>query len=207
MRFPGQRYDAATGLNYNYFRDYDAGSGRYVQSDPIGLAGGISTYGYAGGNSLLAKDPFGLVAYVCRKGNGIGITIPVNFMKYSGTTDAMVDDIVSQIEGFWTRRVGEYDVRLNVIKVGPGGDVNNVTVHPWREDRMDAENLYLHPGDYGNIYAHEAGHWMGLPNRFGDIFKNNVMSYMPKEVWEIDIEEILSARNKGVRRVFNCECR
>ena len=44
MRFPRQRYDAATGLNYNYFRDYDAGSGRYVQSDPIGLAGGISTF-------------------------------------------------------------------------------------------------------------------------------------------------------------------
>jgi RHS repeat-associated protein len=33
MRFPGQRYDAVSGMNYNYFRDYDAVTGRYVESD------------------------------------------------------------------------------------------------------------------------------------------------------------------------------
>jgi RHS repeat-associated protein len=60
LRFPGQQYDSATGLNYNYFRDYDASTGRYVQSDPIGLAGGVSTYGYVAGNSLSRIDPRGL---------------------------------------------------------------------------------------------------------------------------------------------------
>jgi RHS repeat-associated protein len=61
MRFPGQRYDSATGLSYNYMRDYDPGIGRYVQSDPIGLAGGSNTFGYVGGNPLRRVDPKGLV--------------------------------------------------------------------------------------------------------------------------------------------------
>jgi RHS repeat-associated protein len=60
LRYPGQQYDSASGFNYNYFRDYDPSTGRYVQSDPIGLAGGISTYGYVGGNPLSNIDPLGL---------------------------------------------------------------------------------------------------------------------------------------------------
>ncbi|SFW68008.1 RHS repeat-associated core domain-containing protein [Luteibacter sp. UNCMF366Tsu5.1] len=60
MRFPGQRFDAVTGLHQNGWRDYDPLSGRYVQSDPIGLAGGISTYAYVGSNPYLRVDPLGL---------------------------------------------------------------------------------------------------------------------------------------------------
>ena len=61
LRYPGQRYDSATGLNYNYFRDYDPSTGRYLQSDPIGLWGGISTYGYVKNRPLVSVDPLGLL--------------------------------------------------------------------------------------------------------------------------------------------------
>lgn len=63
LRFPGQSWDEASGLTYNYFRDYDAGTGRYAQSDPIGLGGGWSTYGYVGGDPAGSSDSFGLQRY------------------------------------------------------------------------------------------------------------------------------------------------
>ncbi len=60
LRFPGQYYDAETGLHYNYFRDYDPSLGRYVESDPIGLRGGLSTYAYVASSPLRWSDSFGL---------------------------------------------------------------------------------------------------------------------------------------------------
>jgi len=52
---------------HNYFRNFDATLGTFRQSDPIGLRGGIKTYGYVGGNPVSNYDPSGLY---CSSANG-----------------------------------------------------------------------------------------------------------------------------------------
>jgi RHS repeat-associated protein len=61
LRFPGQYYDAETGLNYNYFRDYNPAIGRYMESDPLGTRNGANLYAYVSDNPAMGIDPRGLI--------------------------------------------------------------------------------------------------------------------------------------------------
>ena len=59
LRFPGQWFQAETGLHQNWHRDYDPTLGRYLQADPLGLVDGPSVYGYALQSPMAYIDPKG----------------------------------------------------------------------------------------------------------------------------------------------------
>lgn len=78
--------------DYNYFRDYDPATGRYIESDPIGLAGGLSTYAYAESNSVRRSDPLGLFDVVAVP-TIYTATEPMVHLSFYGPTSGFFRDI------------------------------------------------------------------------------------------------------------------
>ena len=129
LRFPGQYYEYQTGYHYNWMRDYDPQTGRYVQADPIGLAGGLSRYGYVGGNPISRKDPKGLYWFqqiwqerdplVGREGSSVepggGIS---NFIERYAPAGRTMAEIHDPLVGALTR-AGVPDVIANVPTMLP----------------------------------------------------------------------------------------
>jgi RHS repeat-associated protein len=148
LRFPGQRHDSVTGLYYNYFRDYDAVSGRYIQADPIGLAGGINPYLYANGSPWLYTDSLGLYAW--------GDPLPDWLVDFS----AGMGDSISFGATRWVRR-----------RMGTDGVVNQCS-RAYKTGEWAGVAASVGTGLGGGIKAagvkaqgKEFSHW--IPNRMG----------------------------------------
>jgi RHS repeat-associated protein len=119
LRFPGQYDDGSSMPVYNYLRDYEAGTGRYAESDPMGLRGGISTYGYVGGGPLGATDRFGLEAeYNFHDLYGDVVGIGLDAWGLSGMGLAL--NIASGVAGAATANAGRYLVEAGMGEKAAG---------------------------------------------------------------------------------------
>jgi len=147
LGFPGQYYDQETGLSNNVNRDYDSSTGRYIQSDPIGLDGGQSTYAYVGGSPLRHIDPLGLWQVTISADLGLGGLLTFgynsgqfNLGAYVGVGEGFsgsinLDDSGCHASGAWrgTRadgRIGNGVLSADVsATVGPGVNDAEVAAH------------------------------------------------------------------------------
>jgi RHS repeat-associated protein len=99
LRLPGQEFDIDSGFYHNGFRDYSPAWGRYIESDPVGLAGGINTYSYAMANPVKLTDPFGLLTtqdFVATV-RSIGQTVENGVDYVEGQAGSALNNLVTQL--------------------------------------------------------------------------------------------------------------
>lgn len=116
LRFAGQYHDHETGYYYNYHRYYNPETGRYLSSDPIGLAGGLNTYGYVNGKPWEGVDVLGLYT-VYWGGAGLNSQSPYMADQVKALQELGIVNVRYSIQGGSSTGSGFKDMGFDAIAV------------------------------------------------------------------------------------------
>jgi RHS repeat-associated protein len=157
LGFPGQYYDVERGLWNNGFRDYNASLGRYVESDPTGLGGGVNTYVYAEGYPLGYADPLGLHVTIVISDR----TMSSTHRSVAGKINVTSDRVTDSFEGYTMENshAGDDGNKPPV----PQGTYDGMLRTDHTPTRIELQNV---PG-YHNIQIHNGSYPRNFKGCFG----------------------------------------
>ncbi len=141
LRFPGQYFDGETQTHYNYFRDYDPGLGRYIQSDPIGLKGGVNLFTYVKSTPITSFDPFGLVDIIIGGAADAGFPGPTGIME-----DFAQYNLMSNNYSYygWSEKSA---IARDIAGYASSGEKINIYAHSWgATTSLDVANILAKNG-------------------------------------------------------------
>ncbi len=157
-----------SGLMYMRNRYYNPATGIFTQEDPIGIAGGLNTYGFAGSDPATYSDPFGLCPEKKRndKGECPGGLSPEQWRK--------VEAGIRGVRSASDRRVLTRRLQLGEIRAGNLGEGALGAVRPimhqviWLNENSGSSAFSLSTNDLAFVLAEELHHTRQFaPRTFG----------------------------------------
>jgi RHS repeat-associated protein len=122
----------ASGQMYMRNRYYDPATGQFTQPDPIGLAGGLNSYGFAAGDPVSYNDPYGLYGcsirepWKCRIA-GLTASIGTPSLRARGRLGPLRGEIGAAVEASTTRTLmGNMSVETSTTAGGSAAAVIGV---------------------------------------------------------------------------------
>ena len=202
--FTGAQWSWEAGVYDLRNRVYSPDLGRFLQPDPLQFGGGDENlYRYVKNSPINFSDPLGLYAIVRDSCGDVSVTLPITFVG-PGATPAVVEKFSQGIEKHWSGNFGQYRVstKVTVADKNTPGNRKNVIYVTQGDGRAYVRAPGLSTGIWpadrpGWTAAHEAGHLMGLPDRYTDKvgphpgYEHNIMGVHGGVATAEDIQQII----------------